>query len=96
MNNTGTYELDRVTMEAERNAAEDNYFDARPHLDYALNANIFAAGYERGWNERNKMAKALQARIDALMLEYCPDEMTAEQLAEWAKNQKPAGEPGDE
>ena len=31
----------------------------------------------------------LQARIDALMLEYCPDEMTAEQTAEWARHQVP-------
>lgn len=29
----------------------------------------------------------LQARIDELMLEYCPEEMTAEQLEEWAKHQ---------
>lgn len=32
---------------------------------------------------------ALQAKIDALMLEYCPDEMTPEQLANWAKHQQP-------
>ena len=25
----------------------------------------------------------LQAKIDELMLEYCPDEMTPEQIAEW-------------
>jgi hypothetical protein len=31
-----------------------------------------------------------QARIDALMLEHCPDEMTPEQLAEWARHQQPA------
>jgi hypothetical protein len=31
----------------------------------------------------------LQARIDALMLEHCPDEMTAEQLAEWGNSQVP-------
>ena len=30
---------------------------------------------------------SLQARIDALMLEYCPDEMTPEQMAEWARSQ---------
>ena len=29
-----------------------------------------------------------QARIDALMLEFCPDEMTAEQKAEWASHQR--------
>lgn len=31
----------------------------------------------------------LQARIDALMLEYCPDKMTPEQVAEWEHNQQP-------
>lgn len=34
----------------------------------------------------------LQAKIDALMHEYCPEEMTAEQLANWAKHQKPVEE----
>lgn len=29
-----------------------------------------------------------QARIDRLMLEHCPEEMTIEQRAEWAKNQR--------
>ncbi len=33
--------------------------------------------------------QAKQARIDALMLEFCPGEMSAEQRAEWARNQKP-------
>ncbi len=28
-------------------------------------------------------ARSKQARIDALMLEYCPEEMTPEQVAEW-------------
>jgi len=30
----------------------------------------------------------LQAKVDRLMLEYCPEEMTTEQLAEWEVNQK--------
>lgn len=38
------------------------------------------------------VAAPLQAKIDRLMLEYCPDEMTPEQLAEWAANQKPASQ----
>jgi len=33
---------------------------------------------------------AQQARIDALMLEYCPEEMTVEQMTEWRRNQKVA------
>lgn len=32
--------------------------------------------------------EAKQARIDALMFEYCPDEMTPEQIEEWARHQK--------
>lgn len=35
-------------------------------------------------------ADALQAQIDSLMLEYCPEEMTAEQLENWRKAQQPA------
>lgn len=34
----------------------------------------------------------LQARIDALMLEFCPDEMTLDQLANWAAHQRAAPE----
>jgi len=32
---------------------------------------------------------AKQARIDELMLEYCPDEMTEEQVATYTEHQKP-------
>ena len=35
---------------------------------------------------------ALEARIDALMLEYCPDEMTDEQMKRWGENQVDAGD----
>lgn len=38
--------------------------------------------------ERDKQLAAAQAHIDELMLEYCPEEMTPEQLDEWARNQK--------
>ena len=31
---------------------------------------------------------SLQAKIDSLMLEYCPDEMTDEQLTNWANHQR--------
>jgi hypothetical protein len=37
--------------------------------------------------ELRKDAASKQAKIDALMLEYCPDEMTPEQLGEWEKHQ---------
>lgn len=35
-----------------------------------------------------KKCEALQAKIDALMFEYCPDDMTAAQLIEWASRQR--------
>lgn len=37
---------------------------------------------------------ALQARVDALMLEFCPDEMTEEQKETWARHQRPARRDG--
>src|SRR3546814_15094519 len=37
--------------------------------------------------ERDALAK--QARIDALMMEYCPDEITGEQLENWMVAQLP-------
>src|SRR5688500_547471 len=40
--------------------------------------------------------EAKQAKIDALMLEFCPGEMSAEQRAEWEKHQRPSAEPRDE
>jgi hypothetical protein len=33
---------------------------------------------------------ALQAKIDQLMLEYCPDEITPEQMAEYESHQRPS------
>ena len=33
-----------------------------------------------------------QARIDALMLEFCPDEMTEAQKDNWAKHQRPVSD----
>ena len=44
---------------------------------------------DRAVEERNDQLAAKQAQIDALMLEYCPNEMTKEQLDEWARNQRP-------
>lgn len=41
-------------------------------------------------HEIDPIVHALQAKIDALMLEHCPDEMTDEQKADWAAHQRPA------
>ena len=34
-----------------------------------------------------KLNRHLQARIDQLMLEYCPDEITPEQITNWQAHQ---------
>lgn len=38
--------------------------------------------------EEMKKRDALQAKVDELMLEYCPDEMTEEQLRNWESHQR--------
>ena len=70
-------ELDRQRAEVERLTADL----ASAHEQLADQTARWAAVV----NERD----ALRARIDALMLEYCPDEMTADQTAEWARHQVP-------
>ena len=37
-----------------------------------------------------------QAKIDRLMLEHCPDEMTQDQRADWAKHQRAVRNGGDQ
>lgn len=43
--------------------------------------------------ELEEEVEAAQAKIDALMLEYCPDDMTKEQIEEWERHQEPAPSP---
>jgi serine phosphatase RsbU (regulator of sigma subunit) len=40
-------------------------------------------------HELSQEKEAMQARIDALMLEYCPGEMTEAQRERWAECQRP-------
>ena len=55
---------------------------------------------EKAWAKQQKVrvrglkaeVKRLEATIDALMLEYCPAEMTPEQIDKWGKNQRPIKE----
>ena len=39
-------------------------------------------------SKQGRRINHLQAKIDQLMLEYCPEEMTEEQIAEWGKHQR--------
>ncbi len=41
---------------------------------------------------KDRREDKLKAEIDRLMLEFCPEEMTPEQVAEWARNKKPVEE----
>lgn len=43
------------------------------------------------WHAYDQLERELgakQAEIDRLMLEYCPEEMTPAQMAEWERHQK--------
>ena len=40
-------------------------------------------------NSATRIIESQQARIDALMMKYCPDEMTDEQKQEWGRCQVP-------
>ena len=43
--------------------------------------------------DQKQQLSAAQAKIDELMLEYCPEEMTQEQIAEYEKHQRAVTEP---
>ena len=60
--------------------------DAIDHAVYTYaNSNL-----ARCYVDSVRRANALQAKIDSLMLEYCPKEMTVEQIVEWSNRQRPA------
>lgn len=40
-----------------------------------------------------KQVASKQAEIDGLMLEYCPGDMTTEQIEEWCRHQHPVDFP---
>jgi hypothetical protein len=56
-------------------------------LEIARNGRLCA-----GAEEYERRLSAMQAKLDLLMLEYCPDEMTEEQLKSWGEHQVSAGE----
>jgi hypothetical protein len=68
------YELEKAKMEADRNAAVDAYFKARPWLDSADSRNIFEAGFERAWSLRQKEIDELK-HVTALLVRRCEDEL---------------------
>jgi hypothetical protein len=88
-----SYETRRAIMEGERNRACDEYFKARPKLDFLGNRRIFEAGFQRGFecdgpiqsaqgSDAEFLSKRL-ARVAKLAGVPMPD-MTHEQIAEVA------------
>lgn len=60
---------------------------------HAIRARLMAGDMPVAVNpilELTRKVFAQQAKIDALMFEFCPDEMSAEQITEWAKHQRRA------
>ena len=56
-------------------------------LSWALSVST-VQNMETAWNAANcKEIESLQAKIDSLMLEYCPNEMTKDQIDNWEKHQ---------
>ena len=77
---------DEVAMLRQQLAGNKQLIDEQNRLlkerqEWALHTNEMIRGLR-------KQLAAAQAQIDALMLEFCPEEMTKEQLDEWAKNQR--------
>lgn len=69
----------------------------KPHpLGYPyMPTDIFAYGEAMAaWGAAQERER-MQARIDALMLEHCPDEMSDEQKRNWAVNQVPSAQQRD-
>ena len=41
------------------------------------------------YDAKARECEEFEAKIDRLMMEYCPEEMTQAQIDNWAKNQRP-------
>lgn len=55
-------------------------FNPRQYTDIIASQNLIIT-------QLSKEKCALQAKIDSLMLEFCPEEMTPEQIERWGENQ---------
>jgi len=59
---------------------------------FELDRNKWRNNYRREIAKLTEQLAAKRAEVDALMLEYCPSEMSQEQLDNWAAHQRPAKE----
>ena len=72
-----------ATPEDEETTVIETYSD----FDDIKSGVIARLAWEVDALQKQDKTHALQARIDALMIEYCPEEMTVSQRDEWARNQ---------
>lgn len=68
--------IDNKELQQIRYLADDALDQNEPYFDAATVSSLLDKIY------------AQQAEIDALMLEFCPNEITKEQMEEWARHQK--------
>lgn len=84
-------EIERLRM-AERMNVETvaKLQQERDELQRDIEADFMQGAYARlkRLQQAEQERDGLKAKIDALMLEFCPGEMSAEQRAEWSKNQR--------
>ncbi len=85
-----TDEIDRLRAENERlRAREENAVCVRCGCPVLQTANADGvARLRQRIAELEAANHAKQARIDELMWEYCPGDMTVEQVEEWGRNQR--------
>lgn len=57
-------------------------------LDYVIDKNGSWGTKSAALEWYRKELDAKQAEIDRLMLEYCPNEMSVEQIVNWSNNQR--------
>jgi len=95
------HKLDASALRSQMDVLRDGLASERERAEslraeLAEQCRLHAIGMERelaliGRADRAEAeAAAKQARIDELMLEYCPDEMTPEQIENWKRHQVPA------
>ena len=78
---------------ARKRAAIQKANNEADHLRHRLVLAEHHANVMQGFAEvAARKADAIQAQLDALMLEFCPDEMTDEQRANWVRHQRPASD----
>jgi len=88
----------REQVEIANKSADDQMFQKRKAEaeNAALRKDASSKWAFLEWRDRAEKAEAeiaaKQARIDALMFEYCPIEMSLEQIMEWKKHQRPVQE----